>query len=278
MNGDWEHPYLTFQPNFESRRTSKMFKKLYLNGAVYRGRKPIHWCSHCHTALAEAEIEYADETSPSIYVNFKLNNMSGRFRRGRRRPRARLRAYLDDHAVDAALRTPLCRWRPDADYCHVVEADGNVHDVREGAWSRLSPRSPAGRAIVLRCGRTASPSRMKGDGSSATSPISAPFCHENTGTHHLRRACHPRRGHRRRSHGSRPWPVDDYQVGMKFGVAIHHARLTTTARFTGDVPAVGGPYHRRGQPRRSSSGCASRARSSLMSTIVPQLPALLALP
>ena len=46
---------------------------------MYRGRKPIHWCSHCHTALAEAEIEYADETSPSIYVNFKLNDIPAAF-------------------------------------------------------------------------------------------------------------------------------------------------------------------------------------------------------
>ena len=74
VNGDWEHPYLTFQPSFESANV-EVFKQMYLDGAVYRGRKPIHWCKHCHTALAEAEIEYADEMSPSIYVNFKLNEV-----------------------------------------------------------------------------------------------------------------------------------------------------------------------------------------------------------
>ncbi len=41
---------------------------------IYRGHKPVHWCSHCHTALAEAEIEYGDETSPSIYVRFELTS------------------------------------------------------------------------------------------------------------------------------------------------------------------------------------------------------------
>ena len=67
--GEWDNPYLTYLPEYEAGNI-EIFKKLYLDGSIYRGRKPIHWCSHCHTALAEAEIEYADETSPSIYVKF----------------------------------------------------------------------------------------------------------------------------------------------------------------------------------------------------------------
>lgn len=78
VNADWEHPYLTFTPNYESGNV-EVFKKMYLDGAVYRGRKPIHWCKHCRTALAEAEIEYGNETSPSIYVRFKLDAMPGLF-------------------------------------------------------------------------------------------------------------------------------------------------------------------------------------------------------
>ncbi len=69
VGGEWDHPYLTYLPEYEAGNI-EIFKKLYLDGSVYRGRKPIHWCSHCHTALAEAEIEYSDETSPSIYVKF----------------------------------------------------------------------------------------------------------------------------------------------------------------------------------------------------------------
>ena len=56
----------------------EIFKDLYLKGLVHRGQ-PIHWCTHCHTALAEAEIEYGDEVSPSIYVKFKLDAMPGVF-------------------------------------------------------------------------------------------------------------------------------------------------------------------------------------------------------
>ncbi|MDR1016717.1 MAG: isoleucine--tRNA ligase [Coriobacteriales bacterium] len=67
----WDEPYLTYLPEYEAANV-EIFKQMYLDGAIYRGRKPVHWCTHCHTAEAEAEIEYADETSPSIYVDFEL--------------------------------------------------------------------------------------------------------------------------------------------------------------------------------------------------------------
>lgn len=72
VNADWEHPYLTYTPDYEAGNV-EIFKTLYLNGLIYRGRKPIHWCMNCHTALAEAEIEYADESSDSVYVKLDLN-------------------------------------------------------------------------------------------------------------------------------------------------------------------------------------------------------------
>lgn len=71
VNADWDHPYLTYSHDYEAGNV-EIFKDMYLKGSIYRGRKPIHWCANCHTALAEAEIEYGDEVSPSIFVNFKL--------------------------------------------------------------------------------------------------------------------------------------------------------------------------------------------------------------
>ncbi len=71
--GDWDHPYLTLYHQHDAADI-EVFKKMYDKGMVYRGRKPVHWCKHCHTALAEAEIEYGDETSPSIYVRFELTS------------------------------------------------------------------------------------------------------------------------------------------------------------------------------------------------------------
>ena len=69
--GEWDDPYLTYKPEYEAGNV-QIFKRMYQSGAIYRGRKPIHWCYHCHTALAEAEIEYGNESSPSVYVAFKL--------------------------------------------------------------------------------------------------------------------------------------------------------------------------------------------------------------
>ncbi len=78
VNADWGHPYLTFTPDYEAGNV-ELFRDMYLKGSIYRGRKPIHWCKRCHTALAEAEIEYSDEVSPSIFVKFKLDAMPGVF-------------------------------------------------------------------------------------------------------------------------------------------------------------------------------------------------------
>ncbi len=69
--GDWEHPYLTINQNFEAEQI-RVFGKMYKNGYVEKGLKPVYWCASCETALAEAEVEYADHTSTSIYVRFKF--------------------------------------------------------------------------------------------------------------------------------------------------------------------------------------------------------------
>ena len=74
--GDWEHPYLTFDPKYEAG-IIEVFGKLVEKGYIYRSLKPIHWCTKCQTALAEAELEYGNETSTSIYVNFKLVDKIG---------------------------------------------------------------------------------------------------------------------------------------------------------------------------------------------------------
>ncbi|PKQ10013.1 MAG: isoleucine--tRNA ligase [Actinobacteria bacterium HGW-Actinobacteria-9] len=71
--GDWENPYLTLAHEYEAGNV-QIFKKMYLDGAIYKGAKPIHWCVRCHTALAEAEIEYSDEVSNSIYVAFRFTD------------------------------------------------------------------------------------------------------------------------------------------------------------------------------------------------------------
>jgi len=69
--GDWENPYLTLNADYEEGIVAS-FSNLVKQGYIYRGLKPVNWCFNCETALAEAEVEYEDHTSPSIYVKFKI--------------------------------------------------------------------------------------------------------------------------------------------------------------------------------------------------------------
>ena len=73
--GDWEHPYLTINPEFEAEQI-RVFGEMFKKGYVEKGLKPVYWCASCETALAEAEVEYADHTSTSIYVRFKFDDSS----------------------------------------------------------------------------------------------------------------------------------------------------------------------------------------------------------
>ncbi|MFK5926804.1 MAG: isoleucine--tRNA ligase [Desulfuromusa sp.] len=67
--GNWKDPYLTMTTDYEAT-TARELARLVERGSLYKGKKPIHWCSSCVTALAEAEVEYDNHTSPSIYVKF----------------------------------------------------------------------------------------------------------------------------------------------------------------------------------------------------------------
>jgi isoleucyl-tRNA synthetase len=71
--GEWEAPYLTTDKAYEAS-IIRSFKALAGKGYIYQGKKPVNWCYRCETALAEAEVEYDNHTSPSVYVRFKLNN------------------------------------------------------------------------------------------------------------------------------------------------------------------------------------------------------------
>ncbi|MEN3060094.1 MAG: class I tRNA ligase family protein, partial [Candidatus Methanosuratincola petrocarbonis] len=69
--GEWDHPYLTLDKAYEAEEL-RLFADLVEQGFVYRGKKPVYWSIPCRTALAEAEVEYQDHVSPSVYVKFRL--------------------------------------------------------------------------------------------------------------------------------------------------------------------------------------------------------------
>lgn len=74
--GEWDNPYLTMSNEYESE-TARLFGRFLRRGYVYKGLRPVYWCLYDQTALAEAEVEYKEHTSPSVYVKFPLASDAG---------------------------------------------------------------------------------------------------------------------------------------------------------------------------------------------------------
>ena len=77
VRGDWDNPYVTLKPEFEAKQI-EVFGEMAKKGYIYKGLKPVHWCPQCETALAEAEIEYQEHRSPSIFVRFPVTDAKGK--------------------------------------------------------------------------------------------------------------------------------------------------------------------------------------------------------
>ncbi len=75
---DWDNPYITYQPQMEAKQVG-VFADMYKKGYIYKGLKPVYWCTDCETALAEAEIEYKDVKNTSAYVKFPVEDSKGLF-------------------------------------------------------------------------------------------------------------------------------------------------------------------------------------------------------
>ena len=129
--GDWDNPYLTLYHEHDAADI-EVFKAMFDKGMIYRGRKPVHWCKHCHTALAEAEIEYSDEVSPSVFVRFELIDV----------PEALRAAGVP---VDVVIWTTTPWTLPanagvallaDADYI-AVEAEGRLGIMAKALWEKV---------------------------------------------------------------------------------------------------------------------------------------------
>lgn len=78
IRGDWDDPYITLKPEYEAEQIT-VFGEMAKKGYIYKGLKPVYWCSQCETALAEAEVEYHEKRSPSIYVKFPVKDAKGLF-------------------------------------------------------------------------------------------------------------------------------------------------------------------------------------------------------
>ncbi len=79
VRGDWENPYITLTPEFEAKQI-EIFGEMAKKGYIYKGLRPVYWCPDCETALAEAEIEYAEDSTLSIYVKFPVMDDKGKLK------------------------------------------------------------------------------------------------------------------------------------------------------------------------------------------------------
>ncbi len=120
--GDWNNPYITMSYDYEAtivREFNSFVEKDY----VYKGKKPVHWCPTCVTALAEAEVEYADKESPSIFVKFRVLDSKGKFELDTDKGTYLVIWTTTPWTLPANMALAL---HPDYKYQHVMTPDGEL--------------------------------------------------------------------------------------------------------------------------------------------------------
>ena len=244
--GDWDHPYLTMEYHYEADIAGAL-GRFFETGAVYKGLKPVHWCTYDQTALAEAEVEYLDHTSPSVYVRFRLTDDSVK-------------------SLDLPIELPLYAliwtttpWtlpanlaiavKPDFDYA-IVEHDGVNYILANDLVA----------AVTKKFGWT---------------DYKVGKIYKGAALEHLRyrHAFLPREGvvvlgdyvtldagtglvHTAPGHGA-----DDFNTGRRYGLEIY-TPVNHRGEFTPDVPLWAGTARVQGEPAdRRASARARRARS-----------------
>ena len=232
---EWENPYLTYVNDYDATDV-EIFKAIFDRGAIYRGRKPVHWCSHCHTALAEAEIEYGDEVSPAIFVRFEMATVP-----------AGLEAWEGKLWVDIWTTTPwtlpaddIVILHPEADYVAVVH-DGKAEIMAQALVEKDCEKFGYGEVELVR-GADGEPWSMTGielahnkykqpifgDQGVEGEFVYADYVTLDDGTGIV--------------HGAPGHGVDDYLVGMKFNIPVVMPVDDDGRFYKGDELGTGGPW------------------------------------
>src|SRR6266545_4055952 len=225
---DWEHRYLTMDFPYQAE-IARSLGRFVEQGLVYKGKKPVHWCIHCRTALAEAEVEYADHSSPSIYVEFPLADASAQ-ELGSRVP------SLAGRPVSVLIWTTTpwtipsnlaIAFHPEFDY-GAYEVDGRAVIVAEGLASN----------VAVATGRSfGSPiARMKGEqleGIRFRHPL---YARDSVGVlaDYVTLEAGTGAVHTAPGHGS-----DDFITGVKYGLEIY-APVGPGGHFLDTVELFGG--------------------------------------
>ncbi len=226
--GDWDHPYLTMNFKYQASIV-RALGKFVEQGLVYKGKKPVHWCIHCRTALAEAEVEYEQHSSPSIYVEFPLAPGAGE-ELAERVPELRGR----DVSVLIWTTTPwtipsnlAIAFHPEFDYA-AYEVDGRAIIVAE-------PLAPAVASVA---GRTfeAPLARMKGEQLERIRFQHPLYPRESLGVlgDYVTLEAGTGAVHTAPGHGS-----DDFNTGVRYGLEIY-APVGPGGHFLETVELFGG--------------------------------------
>lgn len=221
--GSWNNPYLTMSYDYEAA-IAREFGRLFLKGSIYKSRKPVYWCPSCKTALAEAEVEYYDEESPSVYVKFPMvSDLSDLIPSAKNKPVYIIAWTTTPWTLPANLAVAL---NPGFDYV-AVEIRGEVWILAEGRFLALVSSLDTEHKILERFpGRTL-------EGLKARHPfydrdsviIMALYVTLEAGT-----GCvHTAPGHGR----------EDYESGLAYGLDIY-SPVDEEGRFTQDVEFFAG--------------------------------------
>jgi isoleucyl-tRNA synthetase len=226
--GDWDHLYLTMDFHYQAA-IARALGRFVEQGLVYKGKKPVHWCIHCRTALAEAEVEYSEHSSPSIYVEFPLAPGSAE-ELGRRIPE------LAERNVSVLIWTTTpwtipsnlaIAFHPELDYA-AFEVDGRAVILAEA----LAPK------VAEMTGRVLGPpvARMKGEQLERIRFQHPLYARESLGVLADYVTLEQGTGavHTAPGHGS-----DDFATGLKYGLDIY-APVGPGGHFLETVELFGG--------------------------------------
>jgi len=226
--GEWADPYLTMNYGYQAAILREL-GKFVSEGLVYKGKKPVHWCSSCMTALAEAEVEYADKTSPSIYVRFELDKkeLSGRLGVDIAADKAYVMIWTTTPwTIPANMAVAL---HPELDYA-LVATKGGAYIIAAGLLEEVSRKLGWENPEVLKTFRYPEVEGMKArhpfiERDSRILPGEHVTLEAGTGVVHIAPG-----------HGQ-----DDYELGLKYGLDIYNP-VDNAGKFMQVVPEFAGTH------------------------------------
>ncbi|WKZ33295.1 MAG: isoleucine--tRNA ligase [Thermodesulfobacteriota bacterium] len=226
--GEWDRPYLTMDYGYQASILREL-KRFAENGIVYKGKKPVHWCPSCMTALAEAEVEYADKTSPSVYVRFEMDKAGLERKLGMAIPDEKAYVIIwttTPWTLPANLAIAL---HPELDYA-LVSAGGASYIVAEGLLEEVSKKLGWTSPDVLKKFRASQIEGMQArhpfiDRDSVILPGEHVTLEAGTGAVHIAPG-----------HGQ-----DDYELGLKYGLDIYNP-VDDAGKFMQVVPEFAGQH------------------------------------